>query len=115
MPTYEQIEGVFHDGLGTYNELCVLDALNARFGMGRIALPLGPTRSKMQRALEYLEGDPRQALLAAEIVRIEQAAGRVAEFVETFARPRRVVGVAHTPSGYRQGFAADVTAMTVRW
>ena len=79
--SFEQIEGWFHDGLGTHNELCVANTLIVALRLDQPVYDLSATNGKMGRALDALRGDSRRATLALEISRIERAASEVASLI----------------------------------
>lgn len=112
MASFEQIEGWFHDGLGTHNELCVANALIASLRLNQPSFDLRATNEKMRRALDALRSDPRRATLATEITQIEAASAEVAARISEYLGGRRAMSVSHTPQSFRQGHAADLVVAT---
>lgn len=114
MTSFEQIEGWFHDGLGTHNELCVANAIILAFGIDQPLFDLSATNTKMSRAINELGDDPRRINLAMEVSLIERAAPAVAALISESLGDRRPILVSHTPQAFRQGKAADIVVSTAK-
>lgn len=110
--SFEQIEGRFHDGLGTFNELCVANEIIARFGLGQPAFDLDAVIAKMEGACLLLGNDFRRDILERERIRVERAATDVVTLINQFLAGHSPTYVSHTPHLYLQGKAADIVVTT---
>src|SRR5262245_41510306 len=72
---FEVIEGVFHDGLGTYAELALANELIAQSRIKQPLFETGRSELKMARAIERLPIDhPARDIFQKEIENIKTAA-----------------------------------------
>lgn len=105
---FERVEGVFHDGLGTFFELLVANRLIEEYALNQPMYDLTSALDKMQSATARLSGDPRGTILQLEMEHIRSAAVQaVAQLRETLAEqvPARVE---HCAGQYAGGLAADL-------
>jgi hypothetical protein len=72
---FEIIEGRFHDGLGTYAELSLANALITQMRLTQRHFDTSSSREKMQRAISQLpDPHPSRAVFEREVSNIERAA-----------------------------------------
>jgi hypothetical protein len=105
---FEIIEGHFHDGLGTYAELTLANALLAEAGLSVPPFDLSPSRAKMRAAMALLPAShPARAVFERETANVEQAARRGAVMLLASAGGalRRV---RHTARDYADAKAGDL-------
>ena len=105
---YENVEGEFHDGLGTFAEIRLANAVITQAGLSQTLFDEAPSRLKMLAAIDRLPNDHRmKAELAVEITRIEAAAAQAATILLEQARAP-LTRVRHTAQEYAGGNAADI-------
>jgi hypothetical protein len=100
---FEIIEGVFHDGLGTFAELALAIKLIELAGLDRKQLALSDiegkirdAEAKMQKAISSLpNGDKRRAVFEREIANVSNAAERGARELLDRVKPATLIGVRH--------------------
>jgi hypothetical protein len=106
---FDSIEGVFHDGLGTFAEISLANELIAQAQLSQAPLATAASRAKMAAAMRRLpETDARRSLFQQEIANVEAAARRGAAELLKLAAPARLVGVRHTPRDYADAHAGDL-------
>ena len=93
---FEIIEGKFHDGLGTYAELSLANALIAQAKISQPSFDLSRSKSKMFGAITSLpESHPSQAIFQKEIANIEKGSQQgateiLAKVTESLQKVRHV-------------------------
>lgn len=106
---FEQLEGEFHDGLGTFNERNLINHLIEALSLPQAELDLTSEQIKMKRAVDRLPlSDPRRWALLAELENIRSAAPALMRLIDGVARLSDVAQVEHVGSSYAGGKAADV-------
>ena len=106
---FDVIEGIFHDGLGTYAELVLANELIA---FARLAQPPFDTASSKARMLEAIERLPAshesRAVFQQEIANIESAARRGAVELMNQVKPAALARVRHIARDYANAKAGDI-------
>lgn len=106
---YEIIEGRFHDGLGTYAELALANALIRQGRIAQSPFDLSNALRKMRGAIEDLPSDHAGvALFSTEIRNIENAAEAGATYLLNETDSVQICGVLHVASQYVGGQAGDI-------
>jgi hypothetical protein len=106
---FEIIEGVFHDGLGTFAELRLANKLIALAQNGQAPFDLSRSEAKMRDAVNRLpEADPSRARFARERESVVAAVDRGAEILLDRAPPASLVRVHHTAKEFAGARAADL-------
>lgn len=106
---FDIIEGVFHDGLGTFAEIALANELIAQAHLTQAPFDASASRAKMRAAINRLpEGHLHRALFQQEIANIEAATRRGAAELLKLAAPAKLVGVRHTPREYTDAHAGDL-------
>lgn len=107
---FEVIEGIFHDGLGTYAELTLANELIAQSGTKQPLFETTRSELKMSRAIERLPiGHPARNVFQKEIGNMRTAAKKGAAQLLIAAGGHRVTNVRHTPREYAGAKAGDVS------
>ena len=108
-PQFEIIEGVFHDGLGTFAEILLANELITLAQTRQAMFDQARSKAKMVDAMNRLsENDPRRAVFVHEIANIQSAARNGAARLLAAIKPSRVVHVRHTPREYADAHAGDL-------
>lgn len=106
---FEIIEGIFHDGLGTFAELTLANKLIA---LARINQPLfdaARSEAKMRAAIERLPAaHPARNKFAQERANVAAAIERGAARLLERAKPTRLIRVRHTAREFADAKAADL-------
>ncbi len=106
---FDVIEGVFHDGLGTYAEVSLANELIA---LARLSQPLfdaAPSKAKMLDAINRLPvAHPSRAIFQEEIANIEKSVKRGAVELLNVANQGKLTRVEHTPRGFADAKAGDL-------
>ncbi|MGH9935392.1 MAG: hypothetical protein ACREAM_04045 [Blastocatellia bacterium] len=106
---FEIVEGVFHDGLGTFAELALANRLIA---IARIKQqPFDPSRSesKMRAAISRLpKGHQSRAVFEREWANVAAAVDRGASALIERAKPASLAHVRHTAKEFADAKAADL-------
>jgi hypothetical protein len=106
---FDAIEGVFHDGLGTYAEVTLANELIASGRLSQPPFDVSASRTKMLRAINQLPAShAARAVFEQEIKNIESAAGRGAAELLDLVKPAALVRVRHTPREYADASAGDL-------
>ena len=106
---FEVIEGVFHDGLGTYAEVLLANELIAQASLSQPPFDPSHSRAKMLDAINRLPvSDPNRAMFQKEIARIETATRRGAVHILDQAKPSNLTRVRHTAREYADAKAGDL-------
>jgi hypothetical protein len=106
---FDIIEGVFHDGLGTFAEIALANELIAQAHLTQAPFDASTSRAKMHKAINRLpEGHAHRTLFQQEITNIEAATRRGAAELLKLAAPAKLVGVRHTPREYADAHAGDL-------
>ena len=106
---FEIIEGIFHDGLGTYAEVTLANDLISAGGLTQIAFDTSSPRAKMRAAIERLPSShPSRVTFQREIANIETACKRGALALIEGAGAARVARVHHVPKEYADAKAGDL-------
>ena len=106
---FDAIEGVFHDGLGTFAEIALANELIAQARLAQAPFDAAASRARMSAAINRLpEADERRARFQQEIANIEAATRQGAAALLKLAEPARLVGVRHTPREYADAHAGDL-------
>lgn len=105
---FEIIEGRFHDGLGTYAELSLANALIDEAKIFQSHFDTSTSHNKMMRALTELpETHPGKIIFSNEIANIEKATRRGA--IEILSRTQgKLQRVVHTAREYADAKAGDL-------
>ena len=105
---FEIIEGHFHDGLGTYTELILANALIAQQKLTQPLFDVTRSRHKMQAAIDSLPDlHPSRTIFPTEIANIEKAAPVGAAAILTQARGN-LIHVRHTALEFANAHAGDL-------
>lgn len=106
---FEVIEGVFHDGLGTFAELRLANKLITLSRNGQPLFDLSRSEAKMRDAINRLpEAHPSRAVFEREQENIVAAADRGARMLLERAIPASLVRVHHTAKEFFGARAADL-------
>ena len=106
---FEIIEGVFHDGLGTFAEVLLANELITLAGAKQSGFDLSRSKAKMFDAINRLsEDDPRRERFNREIVNIQCGVKSGAPQLLAAIKPSRVARVRHTPREYADAHAGDL-------
>jgi hypothetical protein len=106
---FDIIEGVFHDGLGTFAEIVLANELIAQAHLTQAPFDTATSRAKMREAINRLpEGDAQRARFQQEIANIEVATQRGAAELLQIAAPAKLARVRHTPREYQDAHAGDL-------
>ena len=105
---FEIIEGKFHDGLGTYAELSLANALIVTAKISQPLFDVGRSKVKMAAALEALpEGHPSRTIFQKEMANIERGAQQGA--IEILAKVKgQLQKVKHVASDFANAKAGDL-------
>ncbi len=106
---FEYAEGIFHDGLGTYNEFAVANKIIMACNLRKPLFSLEASKIKMQNAINLLDmKDPRRQIFQEEIKNIETAAEQVVKKIQILITPAEIIDVKHVAKNYAGGNAADL-------
>lgn len=106
---FEIIEGIFHDGLGTYAELMLANNLIERAGISQPIFDTSTSIAKMRAAIARLpENHPSRAIFEREIVNIAQATKQGATELLRRVASASLTRVRHTAKEYADAKAADL-------
>lgn len=106
---FEIIEGVFHDGLGTFAELTLANRLIALSQNGQQPFDLSRSEAKMRAAINRLpDGHPARVVFERERVNIAIAVDRGAAMLLERAKPASLTRVRHTAREFADAKAADL-------
>jgi len=106
---FDVIEGIFHDGLGTFAEVMLANELITQAEIVQPLFNSVRSREKMSDALNRLPSDDsRRLILFHEIANIELAVKEGARELLAATRPARLSRVKHTPREYADAHAADL-------
>jgi len=106
---FEVVEGVFHDGLGTFAELRLANRLIVLAKNGQRPFDLSRSEAKMRDAINRLpEAHPSRAAFDRERETIAAAADRGAKILFDRATPASLVRVHHTAKEFAGARAADL-------
>jgi hypothetical protein len=106
---FDAIEGIFHDGLGTFAEVSLANELIAIAGLKQA--PFDPSRSvaKMRDAISRLpESHPGRAIFEREIANIKTATKDGALQLLNSVKPFRLTRVRHTALEFADAKAGDL-------
>lgn len=106
---FEIIEGIFHDGLGTFAELTLANRLIALSQNGQQPFDLSRSEAKMRDAINRLpEGHPARGVFERERANIAAAVDRGAAMLLERAKPALLTRVRHTAREFADAKAADL-------
>lgn len=106
---FDVIEGVFHDGLGTYAEISLANELIATAHLSQPLFDASTGRAKMLNAISRLPAShPNRAVFQQEIANIEKSVKRGAVELLNAAKPAVLTRVRHTPREYADARAGDL-------
>ncbi len=106
---FEIIEGVFHDGLGSFAELALANRLIAIAGSQQPPFDLSRSEAKMRDAVNRLPADhPHRATFERERASVAAAVDRGARILIERAKPASLVRVRHTAGEFAGAKAADL-------
>lgn len=106
---FEIIEGIFHDGLGTYAELQLANLLIKLSRSRQQPFDLSRSQSKMQEALKRLPpAHPSKSTFEKEISNITKAAETGAEEITSRFSPATLTAVKHVARDFVGAKAADL-------
>jgi hypothetical protein len=106
---YDVVEGIFHDGLGTYTEVTLANEIISLAKLRQSPFDVTASRRKMLAAIERLPAaHPNRAILQEQIGHIE--AGCKAGAAALLARTGKatLIGVRHVAREYSNARAADL-------
>jgi hypothetical protein len=107
--SFEMIEGVFHDGLGTYAELTLANELIRASSLEQPLYDVAASRAKMADAMARLgSSHPARGVFEREIANIEAACRQGALALIDRARPEALVRVRHVAREYADAKAGDL-------
>ncbi len=106
---FDVIEGVFHDGLGTYAEVTLANELISLSHINQPPFDVSHSKAKMFDAINRLPAShPSRAIFQREIANIEAAVKRgAAELLKQAGSPH-LMRVLHTPREYAGAKAGDL-------
>jgi hypothetical protein len=106
---FEVVEGVFHDGLGTFAELSLANKLIEIARIDQQPFDLSRSEAKMREAISRLpEGHPARSAFERERANIAAAVERGAAMLLRRARPASLLRVSHTAKEFANAKAADL-------
>ncbi len=106
---FEIVEGVFHDGLGTFAELALANRLIAIAQSNQQPFDLSRSEAKMRDAINRLpEAHPSRAAFERERANVAAAIDRGAAVLIERAKPASLVRVSHTAKEFANARAADL-------
>ena len=106
---FDVIEGVFHDGLGTYAEVSLANELIALANLSQALFDAAPSKAKMLDAINRLPAaHPSRAIFQQEIANIEKSVKRGAVELLNVANRSKLTRVEHTPRGFMDAKAGDL-------
>jgi len=106
---FEIIEGVFHDGLGTFAELSLANRLIAIARISQQPFDLSRSEAKMRDAINRLpEGHRGRAVFERERANIVSAVDRGAALLLDRAKPASLARARHTAKEFAGAKAADL-------
>lgn len=106
---FEVIEGIFHDGLGTYAEVILANQLIAFGHLAQPPFDASPSHAKMSAAINRLPANhPSRARYQQEIANVEAAVNRGAMQLLSQAGTAKLKRVEHTPRDYADAKAGDL-------
>ena len=106
---FDVIEGIFHDGLGTYAEVILANKLIALGHLTQPPFDTASSQAKMREAITRLPaGHPSRARYQQEIANVEVAVTRGAMQLLSQAGAAKLTRVRHTPREYADAKAGDL-------
>ncbi|HWN99015.1 MAG TPA: hypothetical protein VNS63_07055 [Blastocatellia bacterium] len=106
---FEIIEGVFHDGLGTYAEVCLANELIAMAHLKQPPFDLSRSKAKMLDAIGRLPAShASRSVFQKEISNIETATRQGAVEILNQIKPASMTRVRHTAKEYADAKAGDL-------
>lgn len=106
---FEIIEGIFHDGLGTFAELKLANKLIELAKISQPPFDISISEAKMREAIERLpDSHPARKKFEAERANIAAATARGAAALLNRIDPSAVVRVRHTAKEFSNAKAADL-------
>ncbi|MFY9608037.1 MAG: hypothetical protein WAU45_05400 [Blastocatellia bacterium] len=106
---FEIIEGLFHDGLGTYAEVSLANELIALAQVKQPSFNASHSKARMLGAIDRLPASHAgRAVFHNEISNIETAARKGAVQILDQVSPARLARVLHTPRDYAGARAGDL-------
>jgi hypothetical protein len=106
---FEIVEGVFHDGLGTFAELRLANKLIALAQNRQPPFDLSRSETKMRDAVNRLsEAHPARVVFERERENVVAAVDRGAKVLIERAKPASLVRVRHTAKEFADAKAADL-------
>jgi hypothetical protein len=106
---FDVIEGIFHDGLGTYTEVILANKLIALGQLTQPPFDTSSSQAKMLAAINRLPaGHPSRTRYQQEIANVEAAVTRGAMQLLSQAGTAKLKHVHHTPREYADAKAGDL-------
>lgn len=106
---FEIVEGIFHDGLGTFAEIALANELIALAHISQPAFDAERSIAKMRDAIHRLpETHPSRAVFEREIANISAAAKSGAAELLRSVKPASLTRVRHTPREFADAKAGDL-------
>ena len=106
---FDIVEGIFHDGLGTYAEIALANELIALAHLSQPAFDTSRSIAKMRDAINRLPAShPSRAILEREITNITGAVKSGAAELVKSVKPASLTRVRHTPREYADAKAGDL-------
>jgi len=106
---FDIVEGIFHDGLGTYAEIALANELIALAHLAQPALDTSRSIARMHDAINRLPSShPSRAIFKGEIANITEAVKSGATELVNSVKPACITRVLHTPRDYADATAGDL-------
>jgi hypothetical protein len=106
---FDIVEGVFHDGLGTYAEVALANELIAVAHLSQPAFDTSHSIAKMRDAINRLPAShPSRVVFEREINNITEAVKNGAGALLKSVKPASLTQVRHTPRDYTDAKAGDL-------
>jgi hypothetical protein len=106
---FEIIEGVFHDGLGTFAELALANRLIELARLDQAPFNLFNSEAKIRDAMSRLpSGHKSRAIFEREKANVSDGAGRGAAELLNKVKPANLTGVRHVARGFADAKAGDL-------
>ena len=106
---FEVIEGIFHDGLGTFAEISLANELIALAGLKQPSFDRSRSVAKMRDAISRLPAShPGRAIFEREIASIRSATKDGAAHLLNSVKPSQLTRVRHTALEFTDARAGDL-------
>lgn len=106
---FDVVEGIFHDGLGTFAEVSLANELIARAGLKQTPFDASRSVAKMRDAINRLpESHPSRATFEREIANIKTATKDGAVQLLNSVKPFKLTRIRHTALEFADAKAGDL-------